>query len=93
MQRFLQLLAWSVHPDELTAEITGLLNGIMNAPGLAPKVRVGRADDDTCVLSALLVQSNEIAAIDGDDRTFFGGSQDQHLRVGHTLTRTLPFQD
>lgn len=82
---------WTIHPNELSGDRLFRPHGVVNSLGERRKIRIECGNDDAGVLRMFEMESNEVAPIQGHNRTAVAHGELQHLGVRHSSAGVTAF--
>ncbi len=85
-------VASAVHADEFSSEAGLHIDCALDAHRLPGKIRIESADDDARVMGRLPMQSDEVAAVQGEHASLFLRRKREHRVIGDLLIRPAGFR-
>jgi len=88
-------ISWtrSIDPDQLPLKVCPCLDRLVNSPRLSHKVRIHGTDNDPSMFRLLLMKSNKVPAVEGQNRPAHGNRKFKHFRIGNRFARPSLFLD
>ena len=80
---------WPIDANQFSAQVASAGDLVVNASSLADKVVIDSADHDTGMRGAITVQSNEVPAVQRQDRTAFADCVIENRIVRHGQARLV----